>query len=61
MTEEYKVLLEKYLKEKYGDTSSNGPYLINLGEIDFLIPPLLGSDIDSFKSLKKENAKKGIF
>jgi hypothetical protein len=61
MTEEYKVLLEKHLKEKYGDISSNGPYLINLGEIDFLIPPLLGSDVKSFKSLKKENAKKGIF
>ena len=61
MTESWQILLENYLKEKYKDTSSPGPYKIDLGEIDFIIPPILGADPKSFKTLQKHNAKKGIF
>lgn len=55
------ILLENYIKKKYGETDSNGPFKIDLGEIDFVIPALHGSTVESFKALQKHNAKHKIF
>jgi hypothetical protein len=64
MTQEYikydSVLWQNYLKSKYGENIPNR-IVLDLGEIDFIIPPLLGVNPDSFKGLQKHNAKKGIF
>lgn len=64
MTQEYvqydMVLWQNYLKTKYGDNIPE-KITLNLGEIDFIIPPLLGATPESFKGLQRHNAKKGIF
>lgn len=58
---EYDIILwQNYLKSKFGDNVPER-FVINLGEIDFPIPPLLGVDPESFKALQKHNAKKSIF
>lgn len=36
-------------------------FKINLRDIDFYIPPLLGVDAESMNSIRKHNAKIGIF
>lgn len=66
--EEWKQQWEKYLAEKHKGTvpweeqgGDNGPIKINLGEIDFYIPPLLGVDAESMKAIAKHNAKHRIF
>lgn len=64
--EEWKEHWEKYLETQQTvpwkeQTSENGPIKINLGEIDFYIPPLLGIDAESMNSIRKHNAKIGIF
>lgn len=65
MTQEYikydMVLWQNYLVSKYGDNIPDKIPTINLGEIDFIIPPLLGATPESFKAIQKHNAKKGIF
>ena len=60
MNNEWKTLWKLYLQAKFGD---NVPikFTINLGEIDFWIPPLLGVDRESFRAIQKHNAKKSIF
>ena len=66
MEDDWKVNWEAYL-EKRKDApwnkpqQVNGPIKINLGEIDFYIPPLLGVDAESMKAIQKHNAKKRIF
>jgi hypothetical protein len=66
LEDDWKVNWEAYL-EKYKDapcnppTGINGPLKINLGEIDFYIPPLLGTTAESMKAIQKHNAKKRIF
>ena len=54
------ILWQNYLKSKFGDNVPE-KFVINLGEIDFCIPPLLGVDTDSFKAIQKHNAKTAIF
>ncbi len=54
------VLWENYLQTKFGDSRPDR-FVVNLGELDFLIPPLLGVDGASFNGIKKHNSKKGVF
>jgi hypothetical protein len=54
------ILWQNYLKEKFGDKVPE-TFIVNLGEIDFCIPPLLGINPESFKAIQKHNAKKSIF
>lgn len=54
------ILWQNYLKSKFGDNLPER-FVINLGEIDFPIPPLLGVNSDSFKAIQKHNAKNSIF
>jgi hypothetical protein len=37
------------------------PSKIDLADIDFWIPPLLGANADSMKAIEKHNSKLGIF
>ena len=50
-----------YLREKFGSEIPEGPLKVNLGDIKFFIPPLLGIDSVSMKAIKKHNAKYRIF
>ena len=52
---------ETYLKGKFGNNIPDGPLKIDLSEIDFIIPPLLGTTVESIKIINKHNAKIGIF
>lgn len=52
---------ENYLKSKFGNNIPDGPIKIDLAEIDFVIPPLLGTTVESMKTISKHNAKIGIF
>lgn len=64
MEDDWKANWESYLeanKDAPWNTSSNGPIKLNLGEIDFYIPPLLGIDAESMRAIQKHNAKKRIF
>jgi hypothetical protein len=61
MEDDWKELWNAYLREKYGSEIPEGPLKINLGEIKFYIPPLLGIDATSMKAIAKHNAKHRIF
>jgi hypothetical protein len=47
MEDDWKEHWNAYLREKYGSEIPEGPLKINLGEIKFYIPPLLGIDATS--------------
>ncbi len=56
------TLWENYLQSKFGDKDKRPDrFVINLGEIDFLISPLQGVDGSSFQAIKKHNSKKVVF
>jgi hypothetical protein len=56
------ILWENYLQSKFGDKDKRPEkFVINLGDVDFLIPPLQGVDGVSFNAIKKHNSKKGVF
>jgi hypothetical protein len=66
--DDWKISWEKYLAEKHKGTvpweeqsGENGPIKIDLGDIDFYIPPLLGTTPESMKAIQKHNAKHRIF
>jgi hypothetical protein len=61
MTNDWKVHWEKYLTKKYGDKIPEGKFLLNIGEIDFYISPLLGTTSESFRAIQKHNEKHRIF
>jgi len=63
MEDDWKVDWEDYLKNYKDDPSEKIPnaFKIDLKNIDFYIPPLLGADADSMKAIAKHNAKKRIF
>jgi hypothetical protein len=52
---------EAYLEKKFNGSIPDGAIQIDLGEIDFYIPPLLGTTADSYKAICKHNSKIGIF
>ena len=54
------ILWENYLQDKFGNNRPDR-FVIDLGELDFLIPPLQGVDGASFNAIKKHNSKKGVF
>jgi len=56
----YKQQWKDYLKNKFGDNIPE-QFTVNLGEIDFYLPPLHGINADSFNAIKKHNAKNNIF
>lgn len=60
MNNDWKENFYKYLQRKYGDTIQE-PIKIDLGEIDFYLPPLLGIDSESMKAIQKHNQKINIF
>lgn len=51
---------EQYLKT-HNLSEKEESFKINLRDIDFYIPPLLGIDAESMNSIRKHNAKIGIF
>jgi hypothetical protein len=61
MEDDWKTNWNAYLKKKYGEEIPHGPIEIDLGEIDFYIPPLLAYDTKGFRTIQKHNAKKRIF
>lgn len=60
MNDDWKIHFHNYLTKKYGDDIKE-PIHIDLGEVDFYIPPLLGIDADSMKAIQKHNQKINIF
>ena len=63
MSEDWKRHWEEYLAGRRKDDIKDEiePIEINLGEIDFYIPPLLGANVESMKAIAKHNAKQRIF
>ena len=57
---EWKTNWEEYLK-LHNLNEKEESFKINLGEIDFFIPPLLGINAESMNAIRKHNAKIGIF
>jgi hypothetical protein len=57
--DEWKENWENYLKTR--EVGEKEPIQLNLRDIDFYIPPLLGIDAESMNSIRKHNAKIGIF
>jgi hypothetical protein len=60
MEREWKENWENYLKRKFGDCIPT-KFVLQLGEIDFYLPPLLGTTPDSAKQIEKHNSKIGVF
>lgn len=61
MSDDWKIHWENYLRKKFGNAVPDEAFKINLGEIDFYIPPLLGNTAESMKAIQKHNAKNRIF
>jgi hypothetical protein len=63
MSEDWKQYWENYLKNYEDVPGEKTPtaFKIDLKDIDFYIPPLLGADVDSMKAIAKHNAKHRIF
>lgn len=61
VTEDWKENWERYLRKKFGDTVPDGKLAVDLGEIDFRIPPLLGATAESMRAIQKHNARQGVF
>ena len=61
MDDSWKEKWECYLITRFEGKEPPTSFIINLGDLNFPIPPLLGIDRDSFNAIKKHNLKKGIF
>ena len=51
---------KNYLQNKFGNDIPD-KFVINLGEIDFQIPPVMATTSIGFKILVKHNARIGVF
>ena len=51
---------KEFLTKKFG---TNIPYkfVINLSEVNFVIPPVMAATTDGFKVLQRHNARVGVF
>jgi hypothetical protein len=59
--DDWKTNWEAYLNSSKIEPTHNGSIKIDLKDIDFYIPPLLGITPEDFKAIQKHNAKKRIF
>jgi hypothetical protein len=59
--DDWKLNWEAYLKRKYPLDNIPKVIILDISEIDFYIPPLLGINTNSFKAIQKHNAKISIF
>jgi len=51
---------DRFLKNKFGSEIPER-FVVNLKEIDFYLPPLLGTTPDSSREIQKHNLKIAIF
>jgi hypothetical protein len=58
--EDWEIYWKAYLLQKFGNNIPIS-FTLDLGEIDFWIPPLLGKNSESFKAIQKHNAKHRVF
>jgi hypothetical protein len=61
MDDSWKEHWECYLTTKFDGKNPPKSFILDLGDLDFCIPPLLVVNRESFNAIKKHNAKKGIF
>jgi len=57
---DWKLHWEEFLKKKFGDSIPSS-FTLDLGEIEFYIPPLLAKTSEGFKAIQKHNAKYRVF
>jgi hypothetical protein len=58
--EDWEKNWKEYLAKKFGENIPVS-FTLDLGEINFWIPPLLGKDTPSFKAINNHNAKHRVF
>lgn len=61
MDDSWKEKWECYLITKFEGKEPPTSFILDLADITYPIPPLLGINRESFHAIQKHNAKKGIF